>query len=96
MTAFALRETDPAKMIKHPEPVGPENDQWLRLKTREAAQVVVAWGDGGLHRARAAWVVKHLLHDVPLWSLSQNTSGQPIHPLYVRADKRLTRWRFAA
>ncbi|GAB3768723.1 hypothetical protein GCM10028796_32720 [Ramlibacter monticola] len=57
---FAWRDTDPRAMKAAPEPVGPENDQWLRQLADEAGIVVAAWGNHGRHRGRGEQVRKLL------------------------------------
>src|SRR5207249_5914720 len=37
---FAYRATDPDAMKAHPQPVGTENDYWIRKMAREAGVVV--------------------------------------------------------
>lgn len=85
---FAFRATDPKAMMAAEDPVGPDNDAWLRRLADEAQLVVAAWGnDGGFHGRSA--VVRAMLPD--LHCLKINASGEPAHPLYQRADTRLRR-----
>ena len=45
---FALRNKSPAALLTAADPVGPDNDVWLRLLiARSPAPVIVAWGTGG-------------------------------------------------
>lgn len=84
---YALRSTDPAKLWKSPDPVGPENDRVLRGALRRCAQTgssaVFAWG------AQAeAWRVETVadmargLLRLKLFHLGLTKDGQPRHPLY--------------
>ena len=82
---FAYRATDPKAMMAADDPVGPDNDNWLRRLARGADLVVAAWGNDGGFLARSA-VVRAMLPD--LHCLKINASGEPAHPLYQRADTR--------
>jgi hypothetical protein len=44
---FAFRATDPKRLTRVRDPIGPRNDAWLRRLRGEAAVVVAAWGNGG-------------------------------------------------
>jgi hypothetical protein len=91
---FALRSTDPAGLYTHDDPVGPEADRYLRLFAKDAHYLVCGWGNRGTFRERAAAVLK-LLGDVgaePL-CLQMTGTGQPQHPLYLRADLFPSRFR---
>lgn len=85
LNLFALRSTDPEGLRTVTDPVGPENDRHLLEATREAEVVVAAWGahEMALQRAKQ---VRRLLGAVPFECLGLTKSGQPRHPLYVRAE----------
>jgi hypothetical protein len=86
---FAHRHTDP-KTLRHAEnPIGPANDETLRLVTSAAARTIVAWGAGGRLAGRSRSVAGLL--DQPL-CLGTTRLGEPRHPLYVRGDAALVRW----
>lgn len=80
---FALRATDPKAMLADPEPIGAENDDRLFQASREAGIIVAAWGAHGSHRRRDRDVLRMLRH---VHHLGLTKSGQPRHPLYLRAD----------
>jgi hypothetical protein len=46
---FALRETDPHKMRKHPAPEGPDNQSVLIESCGWANTILAAWGTHGEH-----------------------------------------------
>lgn len=77
---FAVRATDPREMIRHPAPIGPDNDRWLVQLNRQAGRVVAAWGTRGIHLARDR-AVRRLLGDMTCLKLTKD--GHPQHPLYV-------------
>ena len=82
LNAFAFRATDPADMKVALDPVGPENDRWIRHWAERAERVIVGWGEHGGHLDRHRQVVA-LLDPAKTFCLARNASGQPKHPLYV-------------
>ena len=78
---FALRETDPAELKKHPEPVGDDNDRWLKALARSAEVVIAAWGVHGGFMGRDRAVRCMLAGKLSYLALSKG--GQPRHPLYL-------------
>jgi hypothetical protein len=80
---FAFRATNPAVLKSARDPVGPENDQWLRSLATKADLVVAGWGAHGTLRGRDKAVLA--LIDRPS-VLATTKSGRPRHPLYLRRD----------
>jgi hypothetical protein len=93
---YALRSTDPAALWTHPDPIGPDNDDYLWNFARECGDVVCAWGSNArLERAaRVASIMRAA--GARLWCLGTTKGGSPRHPLYVRADQPLIEWSPAA
>ncbi|MCA0143347.1 DUF1643 domain-containing protein [Blastococcus sp. LR1] len=87
---FAVRHTDPKMIRSVDDPVGPAGDDALRVFTAAGQATVAAWGSHGSWRGRSAEVGSLL--DDPL-CLGTTASGEPRHPLYVRADAPLGPWR---
>ena len=87
LNLFAFRATKPADMIKHPAPRGPDNDRHLHETANRAGLIVCAWGNDGGLRNRDREVI-NLLSDHNLWCLGKTKSGNPRHPLYIKADKQ--------
>ncbi|MCQ8116141.1 DUF1643 domain-containing protein [Methylomonas rosea] len=88
---FAFRATDPSVMMKADNPIGPDNDYWLRDATSRAGIVVAAWGVHGKLLERNM----HVLNMVPgLHYLRLTKNGHPGHPLYL--PKKLTPVPFVA
>lgn len=92
LNIFALKNKDPRALRTHPDPIGPENDEWLRKVACEASLIVVAWGVHGSFRDRGNRV-RHLLADFDLFHLGLTAGGHPRHPLYVRGDRQPEPWR---
>ena len=78
---FAFRATDPKQMMDASDPVGPDNDHYLRTMCKDAGLVVVAWGNHGQHMDRARKVVQILRKPMSCFGLTK--SGSPCHPLYL-------------
>lgn len=79
---FAYRATEPSDMKTSNDPIGSENNKWLKKLAKEAALVVAAWGNDGSYLRRS----KQVLEIIPnLSCLKLNKSGEPAHPLYQAA-----------
>lgn len=88
---FALRSTDPAALIGHPDPVGPENQHAIdvTLSDPAVACVVAAWG------AHVTKVATSHVPEVasattqPVWCFGRTKAGHPRHPLYLKNGTQL-------
>lgn len=81
LNLHALVSTDPAGLLSHPDPVGPENDQWLAsLAGCADGPVVAAWGAHPFAADRVTAVCR-LLTGVNLVCLGITAAGHPKHPL---------------
>ena len=83
LNIFAFRATLPEDMRKADDPVGPENNTYLKQYASEAGIVVAAWGCNGMHFNREP-EVKEMIQ--PLYCLGVTQAGHPKHPLYLRGD----------
>lgn len=88
---FALRATNPDELKRHPDPVGPDNDEAILREADAATTIVCAWGAHPIGRLRAA-KVRELLEPRPLRALGVTKYGHPRHPLYLKGDSTLIRW----
>ena len=90
---FGWRSTDPAALKIVDDPVGRANDGAIINAARQAKLVVCAWGNHGLHEARAQRV-KALLDEerIAVHVLRMNGAGQPAHPLYLPSSLKPTPW----
>lgn len=91
---FAFRATDPKDMKAALDPVGPDNDMWLKKIVDEALLVVAAWGTHGNFKGRDADVTKILYSAMmrngkDIRCLGLTKRGSPKHPLYLRKDSEL-------
>lgn len=80
---FSYRATSPSQMKLQNDPIGEDNDAWLIKLSESAAIVVAAWGNDGCFLNRSE-IIKNMLPN--LYCLKINNSGEPAHPLYLRAD----------
>jgi len=93
---FAYRATDPKKLydLEYPSQViGPDNDKHIKAAVRRADRVVCAWGNHGALQCRGIEVRKMIV-DADKFPLAFKITqkGQPIHPLYQKADADLITW----
>ena len=79
---FAYRATKPKDMLSSKDPIGVDNDKWLRKLFKGAGLVVAAWGNYGKHMARSEKIRQEFSN---LYYLKLNASGEPSHPLYLKS-----------
>ncbi len=90
---FAWRDTDPFKMRKAKEPVGPLNDKAILDGCDWADLIVAAWGTHGEHLGRGAFVEKLLRETTtPIHHLGLSKAGHPKHPLYIAYSQQPMLW----
>ncbi len=94
---FALRATDPRELKKASDPVGPDNDSYIRHAVSWGSPIIAAWGACQQHMPRAhndriAAVLK-LLSDFDLYCLGKTKDGHPRHPLMLANSAKLTLFR---
>lgn len=84
LNAFAFRATVRREMMAAPDPVGPENDAWIRRIAPKGDPVVCCWGNDGMHLGRDAEVMRLLSElSVTPYALRVTKTGQPSHVLYL-------------
>lgn len=90
---FALRSHDPAVIETAGDPIGPDNDNWLRRAVGSGRKIIAAWGSchTNIQSRRAKEVMKLFVRcgSVRPAALGITKSGQPRHPLYARGDAKL-------
>ena len=94
---FALRSTNPAALLEHEDPVGPDNDvviaETVRHVREDGGRVIAAWGAHRMATGDRLAAVLELLHaGGPVLALGTTLSGAPRHPLYVPGSNRVTPW----
>lgn len=83
---FAYVSTEPKKLKIVGDPIGPENDSYLKRMHADCALTVAAWGRWGNLKGRGRAVLKMLQETKSVMSLGTNGDGTPKHPLYLKAD----------
>ncbi len=86
LNIFAYRATEPGDMRAQKDPVGPDNDDWIRKLASKSQQVdvVAGWGEHGAHLDRGAHVIDIFKQKKGrISALKINASGHPAHPLYI-------------
>lgn len=91
---YGLRATNPAELLAADDPVGPDNDDYLRRHARAAVLVrsplVAGWGIGAAsERVERVLAYPEMRR---LTCLGVTADGSPRHPLYMRADSTLMPW----
>ena len=80
---FGFRTTSPTHLKAHHDPIGKENDAWVHEMAKEAAIKVAAWGNHGKFLNRSLEILPSLDQ---LHCIKMNKSGEPAHPLYLKAE----------
>jgi len=93
---FAYRATNPKELydLEYPSQViGPDNDIHLRHAIERADRVVCAWGNHGVLFNRGIFLREAItLQNRTQMVFKITQKGQPIHPLYQKADAELITW----
>jgi hypothetical protein len=79
---FAFRATNPREMWKVDDPIGPDNDRWLKTVSDDATMVIYAWGVHGTANDRRDRAVMNIVGS-GAHCLRLTKGGRPEHPLYV-------------
>jgi len=77
---FAARSANPKMLKEVKDPVGPENDKWIKEEAEKASLIVLGWGNHGSLRNRDKKVLPWLKE---ARCLAVTKQGQPSHPLYL-------------
>lgn len=88
VNVFALRTSDPAKLLLSNNPLGMNNHAYIQEAFVFAEKIVVAWGASV---SVVSWLPRHIMadHKHKLFCLGLTKTGHPRHPLYVKADTEL-------
>ncbi len=87
---FAYRSAKPSELRQVNDPVGAQNDRYLKKAIKSADKVVVAWGNNGKLMQRDQAVLKFLSkNNLQPYCLGITKTGYPRHPLYVESCTKL-------
>jgi hypothetical protein len=96
LNVFALRATDPSELLRHPDPFGPENESYLGYARQVALMTILVLGWGAKMTDRR---LRHHYRCAETLVVTQKPkcfgttkSGDPRHPLYLKADAPLVPW----
>jgi len=82
LNLYALRATQPRELWKAADPVGPDNDAYLRIAAEGGVGLTVAaWGANA--RMDRVEVFRRLFQQTTVHCLGTTKDGSPRHPLYV-------------
>jgi hypothetical protein len=87
---FAYRSASPLDLRHVDDPIGSQNDRYLKKAIKSADRVVVAWGNNGKLMQRDRLVLELLSkHNIQPHCLGITKAGYPRHPLYVMCSNQL-------
>jgi hypothetical protein len=90
---FAYRSTDPKNLKSALDPIGPNNDYYIKQAIEDAGSVVLAWGgDNGRYLGRDKQVLKLISdHRLKLMCFEDySNKKKPMHPLMLKNGFILT------
>jgi hypothetical protein len=93
---YSFRATDPKELLNVLDPVGPLNDNHIRVAFGQSERIIAAWGSSlplsGMKRAEEVlWIAKQM--GKLIYSLRMNQDGNPAHPLYLPKELKPHLWR---
>ncbi len=94
LNLYALRSTNPKKLWESNDPVGCQNDVWIKALLHCYSNVVCAWGNNAKTDRVKQFVTIAKEQKTNLWCLGTTKSGAPRHPLYINASQPLIKWSY--
>jgi hypothetical protein len=85
---FAYRTSNPARLKQMRDPIGPENDHYLKQAIQRSKLTILAWGNRGNLNRRSQQVLSWLTPWENLYCLGVTRSGYPRHPLYLKRETK--------
>ncbi len=86
---FAFRATEPTDLKKAENPIGDQNDSYIKKYAKRSKIIVIAWGNHGNFLNRGEQVVKLLSQIKDPHCLQILKNGSPKHPLYINRKTEL-------
>lgn len=87
---FAIRSSDPKRVAKTTDPIGPLNNFYVLDALEDARELICAWGCGSHMRgellARPAKLLRSIQErhaQLPIQCLGRSADGSPRHPLML-------------
>lgn len=85
LNLFAFRATNPKELKKASDPIGSENNHYLKMYLDSGGLNIACWGTHGAFKDRGEAVIE-LLGRENLSCLDTIRYGYPKHPLYLKQD----------
>lgn len=85
---FAYRSTDPAALRRVSDPIGPDNDNFIKTQITPGRTIVAAWGAVSFQE-RIRQVLTMIREYGRVRCLGTTKNGSPRHPLYLPASTPL-------
>jgi len=87
LNLFAFRATNPKDLFKADDPIGKENDDFLKMYLDPPGLNIACWGVLGKYLNRGERVIEWLgRENLSCFGLTKN--NQPLHPLYLKRDTK--------
>jgi len=83
LNLFGFRATQSKDMFNAEEPIGIDNDEYIKKYSKICDKVVCAWGNDGNYKNRSQEILAIIKNS---YYLKLNKTGEPAHPLYLKAD----------
>lgn len=81
---FALISSDPKRLQTHDDPIGEDNEIYLRHAVKNYGVVILAWGAEPIAESEALNFLSEFTDDLDRFKcLGRNKNGSPKHPLYL-------------
>ncbi len=91
LNLFAFRATDPNQLYLQIDPVGVQNNKYIKEVVAASELIVLAWGTKGGYLDRDKQVLE-LLKNQDLHYLALTKDGYPQHLLYLKKTLKPKRW----
>lgn len=84
VNAAAIRETDSERACRAADPIGPDNEAWVRALIPTCSLHIAGWGPNAA-KFGGDRLLRRLFSEagVTLYALQLNRDGSPRHPLYL-------------
>ncbi len=92
---FAYRSTRQRDLWQAEDPVGPQNDAYIRRAIAKSDSCVVAWGNLPTRRNDRSKTVSKFLAGKKIFCLGLTKNSQPRHPLYLSAEVQIEKFSIA-
>jgi len=88
---FALRSKNPEDLRISDDPVGPDNDKYIKMLAKTADMIILGWGNDGTYLDRDMDCIaliryphsSRMTKNIPHY-LQLTKDGNPQHPLYLK------------